>query len=75
MIDKKSGTVAKIDIELINGDRISFGEDASPWYFEFKKGFLEVCSNAVENSVSPERNFLPLVNIKRMRTKDFGEDM
>ena len=75
MIDKKSGTVAKIDIELINGERISFGEDASPWYFEFKKGFLEVCSNTDVNSVSPERNFLPLVNIKRVRTKDFGEVM
>lgn len=70
MIDKNSGTVSAIEIQLMNGERISFHSVGSPWYFEFKDGFLEVCSNNYENSIDTERNFIPLVNLKRMATKD-----
>lgn len=73
MINKKNGTVSEIEIQLMNGERISFPGAGSPWYFEFKDGFLEVCSNAQPVDAKIKWDFIPLVNIKRVTTKDIGE--
>lgn len=73
MINKKNGTVSEIEIQLMNGELISFPGAGSPWYFEFKDGFLEVCSNSQPVDVKAKRDFIPLINIKCMTTKDIGE--